>query len=70
MSDTEETKVSTAPDDNNNDVETDNVDAKVYDQNNDLIAETHEAEFVVCNPQNRGGHIVYTCKGADSTGLW
>lgn len=64
MSDTEENKVS------QNKEEEEVVDARVYDQGNALIQETHEAEFICNNPQNRGGHIVYTCKGADEQGLW
>mmetsp|Transcript_15382 Transcript_15382/g.26001 ORF Transcript_15382/g.26001 Transcript_15382/m.26001 type:complete len:422 (+) Transcript_15382:65-1330(+) len=48
----------------------DQVDAKVFDQNNDLIQESHEAEFLCYNPSTKSGHTVYTCKGADEQGLW
>ncbi len=43
-----------------------NVDALVFEQNNDLMNEGHEQDFQCINPQNRSGHIVYTCKGSDA----
>jgi len=47
-----------------------NFDANVFEQNNDLMNEGIEGEFQCSNPQPRGGHIVYTCKGSDAQGLW
>mmetsp|Transcript_39706 Transcript_39706/g.60850 ORF Transcript_39706/g.60850 Transcript_39706/m.60850 type:complete len:311 (+) Transcript_39706:22-954(+) len=47
-----------------------NVDALVFEQSNDLMNEGHEQDFQCINPQNRSGHIVYTCKGSDAQGMW
>jgi len=47
-----------------------NLDENVFKKNNDIIDDGTEAEFSCTNPQNRGGHIVYFCKGIDSQGPW
>lgn len=48
----------------------DNVDAGVYDHGNDLVEDNKESQFQCVNPQNVGGHIVYSCKGVDEDGSW
>ena len=68
MSDTEERK--TITEDPGKDDGDDGVDQQVFNQNTDLIQESHETEFMCFNPQNKGGHIVYSCKGVDDQGLW
>ena len=45
--------------------EDENVTAEVFEQSNNLVEESRETEFQCNNPQNRGGHIVYSCKGVD-----
>ena len=42
-----------------------NMDEQVYNERNDVVEDSAEQEFQCVNPQNRGGHIVYTCKGID-----
>jgi len=39
------------------------MDDNVFTQNNDIMDDADESEFQVINPQNKGGHIVYNCKG-------
>lgn len=46
------------------------MDENVFKQNTDLIETSAEQEFTCTNPQNKGGHIVYKCKGKDDTGTW
>lgn len=51
--------------------EDENVTAEVFDEGaNKLVEESKESDFVCNNPQNRGGHIAYTCKGVDKKGQW
>ena len=45
--------------------EDDNVDANVFNQQNDLVETVDEQRFTCTHPQDRGGHIVYKCKGMD-----
>ena len=47
-----------------------NVDEAVFNQGNDLIDESHEANFTCTHPQNKNSHIYYKCKGSDNKGLW
>lgn len=47
-----------------------NVDEAVFNQGNELIEESVEANFTCTHPQNKSGHIVYKCKGSDKQGLW
>ena len=74
MSDNEEQKASERNPELENMVEGEaddpNVDANVFNQNNELMEESIEQEFQCINPQNKSGHIAYTCKGSDSTGVW
>jgi hypothetical protein len=46
------------------------VDAAVYEKANDLVETTDEQKFTCSHPQDRGGHIVYKCKGYDAQGVW
>ena len=46
------------------------MDENVFKQNTDIIETSVEQEFQCTNPQNKGGHIVYSCKGVDSSGNW
>jgi len=46
------------------------MDENVFKQNTDIIETTAEQEFQCTNPQNKGGHIVYKCKGVDQMGAW
>jgi hypothetical protein len=65
--------VAVAADDNMNNVDVDdvnNLDENIFNQNNDLMDESSEQTFSCNNPQNKGGHIVYKCKGSDSQGMW
>ena len=48
----------------------DNVDANVFNQGNDLVETVDEQRFTCTHPQDRGGSIVYKCKGMDSQGTW
>jgi len=65
MSGNEEEKVHVEPGEEGKDEE-EEVDAKVFDQTNELMEESNEQFFQCVNPQNKGGHIVYTCKGLDT----
>jgi len=42
-----------------------NVDANVFNQQNELVETVDEQRFTCTHPQDRGGHIVYKCKGMD-----
>jgi hypothetical protein len=71
MSDNEEQKVPAEGDMDNVDVDdAANLDENVFNQNNDLIDDSSEQSFSCTHPQNKGGHIVYKCKGSDAQGMW
>ena len=43
---------------------------KEQDNQNNVIETSAEKGFQCINPKNKGGHIVYECKGVDSQGIW
>ena len=46
------------------------VNEEVFKQANDLVETVDEQKFTCTDPMDRGGHIVYKCRGADNQGQW
>ena len=61
----EEMKASEAAQEEGAAAEEENVDANVFNQQNELVETVDEQRFTCTHPQDRGGHIVYKCKGMD-----